>query len=1198
MRSKFKTNLLTGFGISLFLLVMSSVASYYSITNLIKSAGWVEHTNVVILTSEEIISSMKDGETGQRGYLLAKDLDFLQPYVGAYDRAMSAFKKVKALTDDNLVQQRNCDTLEGFINKRFAVLDESIESIRAGRNWDTAKLKMGQKYMESARLMIKSIQNIERDLLEGRTSDLKRYTTYTPIIIVVAAILAILITIFFFKRVADDFREKSALNSELAKKEQEIASRIRIIQNIAQQIAEGNYTVRVNEGDKDELGVLAGSLNRMAESLNHSFTQLAENEWLQTGTAKLGEAIAGEKDLVVLSSDIIRFLAGYTHSEVGAIYIKGDNNALRLSGTYTLSRANLQQQIQIGEGLPGQAFQSKTIVRVSDIDEKLYASFSGGELKPKDIVAVPIYFEGSVIGVIELGTIHSYKDLDIKFLRNIGEMIGIAVNTAQNRTRLKELLEETQAQSEELQTQHSELENMNVELEAQAEKLQTSEEELKVQQEELMETNQALEERSRLLEERNHLVALRNLEIQKKAEELAQSTKYKSEFLANMSHELRTPLNSILLLSRLLSENNPKNLNPEQVEYAQVIQTSGNGLLQLIDEILDLSKIESGKLELSYETVPVAEVASGLKMMFGAMAREKNLDFNIYVADNVPPQIETDRMRLEQILKNLISNALKFTARGSIDLKISLSRKHSDFIEFSVKDTGIGIPDDKQEAIFEAFQQADGSTKRNYGGTGLGLSISRQLARLLSGDISLKSDIDKGSEFTLYIPVDKATAAKNTDEISPEPVERKTLVNELVVEPPSKLIAPEIPQEIPDDRDNIGPTDKLMMIVEDDTAFAKALLAFVRQKGYKGIVVVRGDKAIEMARHYKPAGILLDIQLPVKDGLQVMDELKSHPATKHIPVHIMSSFEVKREAIGKGAVDFINKPMIPSQMNTILEKIESALRKDTDKVLIVEDNAQHAKALSYFLSTHGIKAEMSADINDSVSSLQKKEVNCVIMDMGIPGQKSYESLDALKKNDSLSNIPIIIFTGKSLSRSEEQRIRQYADSIVIKTAHSYQRILDEVSLFLHLMDQGSGKSSDSLRKRAAMDSVLRNKVVLVTDDDVRNVFALSKALEMHQMQVITTMDGKEALQALNDNPSIDMVLMDMMMPGMDGYETITRIRQEPRWKRLPVIAVTAKAMTGDREKCIQAGASDYITKPVDTDQLVSLMRIWLQETYK
>jgi len=816
---------------------------------------------------------------------------------------------------------------------------------------------------------------------------------------------------------------------------------------------------------------------------------------------------------------------------------------------------------------------------------------ANGEIKPRSIYLSSLSFEGKRIAVIEIGTIGTFRELDTSFVENISSVSAVSINTAFNRSKLKELLEETQSQSEELQAQHRELENMNAELEAQSEKLQTSEEELRVQQEELQETNGELEERSRLLEEKNQVIVLRNLEIQKKAEELAISTRYKSEFLANMSHELRTPLNSVLLLSRLLEENNEGNLNSQQIEYASVIRSSGNGLLELIDEILDLSKIESGKLELDYEKVAVKDILRNMQMLFEPMAKEKGITLQILTGEMLPEQIETDQLRLEQILKNLLSNALKFTHKGSIELNVNLSDENDHYILFSVKDSGIGIPAEKQQLIFEAFQQADGSTKRKYGGTGLGLSISRQLALLLSGDITLTSAPGQGSEFRLAIPTYKNAVKMN---ISASLSGEIKTVN--VAEPSSsKFIASHMPESFTDDdRENIQQADKVLLIVEDDIGFARALLDFARQKGYKGVITVRGDEAMSMAKLYHPVGILLDIQLPVKDGLSVMEELKSDMRTRHIPVHTMSSFEVRKESIDRGAVDFIHKPVLFDQMNVILDRI-AAVNKQQKKVLIVEENTLHAKALAYFLSTQGVSAEISQDISGSIELLKSKEVNCVILDMNGPGIKAYETLENVKQNADLEHIPIIIFTGKPLSRTEEQRIRQYADSIVVKTAQSYQRIFSEVSLFLHLVYQNGTRDNNRDRKLGTLDEVLKNKTVLVADDDVRNIFALTKALEKHQMQVVTATDGKEALQLLETSPSIDIVLMDMMMPEMDGYESISRIRQQKKWKKLPVIAVTAKAMTGDRDKCIQAGASDYISKPVDTDQLISLMRIWLYE---
>ena len=747
--------------------------------------------------------------------------------------------------------------------------------------------------------------------------------------------------------------------------------------------------------------------------------------------------------------------------------------------------------------------------------------------------------------------------------------------------------------------QHSELENLNTELEAQTQKLQASEEELKVQQEELMQTNAELEERSKLLEEKNMLIAERNAEIQRKVEELALSTKYKSEFLANMSHELRTPLNSILLLSRLMAENPDENLNEDQVESAKVIQSSGTSLLTLIDEILDLAKIESGKMTLEHQTIMLNDVVKDLKNLFDPILKQKSLQFNIIIDEDVNKSIETDRLRLDQVLRNLLSNAAKFTSKGSITLHIKNDPKQKDFVIFSVKDTGIGIPADKQKVIFEAFQQADGSTRRKFGGTGLGLSISREIARLLGGELTLTSKENEGSDFSLIIPVIKKDDIEITEtdqnivEIIKDDAEIiQNILSDNIIS--SKSL--KIPDDVDDDREAIKEGDKVILIVEDDTNFAKALLKYSRLQDYKGVVVVRGDLALSAAMQYHPSAILLDIQLPVKDGWQVMDELKSTTATRHIPVHMMSSLKAKQESLMKGAVDFINKPVAMEEMNKVFRKIEETIRKSSQKVLIVEENARHASALSYFLSSYDIGLSVENNVEDSVKALYSDKVDCVILDIAAFRGKEYEIVESIKSNEGLENLPIIIFTEHSLSTSEELKIKQYADSIVVKTAHSYQRILDEVGLFLHLVAEKNNTEETKSKTLGSLTEVLSGKKVLITDDDARNIFSLTKALEKYKVEVILAMDGKQALEQIDKNPDIDVVLMDMMMPEMDGYETIREIRKMPKYKRLPIIAVTAKSMIGDRDKCITAGASDYISKPVDIDQLLSLLRVWLYES--
>ncbi|WP_412466831.1 response regulator [Pedobacter sp. KLB.chiD] len=1191
MKTTLKNNLRLGLGLSLIILFISSLASYISIGNLIKSTELVKRSDEVILNAERVISYLKDAETGQRGFLLTGNKVFLTPYYGASDSAAVLLKKVEFITRDNRFQQNNVAALKNILLKRMGIIKSTIEIKTLGGAIDPTVLFQGKFYMDDARSIVSKMVAEEKRLLEERTNELNKLTSYTPILILIAALLAIMITLFFYRRVSIDFDERVKLQQEIEDKKYEMEKRIAAIKEIAVQISNGNYGVKLDSQSQDDIGELSESLNTMSLSLKKSFDALEENEWLQTGVANLNVKMVGEKDVFQLADDIVEFLANYTNSQIGAIYLFKDDGYLHLKGQYALQGQNLTQTLELGQGLIGQAVKSGKPILLNDVPQnELTITHATGKIKPAQLIVLPIIRNEISIGGLELGTIDRYSQLQLHFLKLILSDVGTALLGAQNRFKLQQLLEETQAQSEELQVQHNELEGLNAELEAQAQKLQASEEELRVQQEELLQSNQELEERSSLLEEKNELIEERNIEIQQKAEALELSTRYKSEFLANMSHELRTPLNSILLLSRLMAENEA--MDPEHQEYAGVIQSSGQGLLSLIDEILDLSKIEAGKMELDRTNVKVDDIVSGMRSLFNPLAKDKNLNFVIEKSAGVPEFFHTDKMRLEQIIKNLLSNAIKFTTVGSVTLDIDKNDKLGALV-FKVTDTGVGIAPEKQGMIFEAFQQADGSTRRKFGGTGLGLSISRELAKLLGGYIDLKSAEGEGSVFTLTLPIDKN---KGFESIEPQ-TEKPVTAFETPVKKVSHLTVGNIPQEIEDDRNDIGPDDKVILIVEDDTPFAKTLLDFTRKRNYKGLVAVRGDVGIEMAKTFKPLAILLDIQLPVKDGWQVMEELKSDPATRPIPVHIMSSLQVKKESLLKGAVDFINKPFAFEHMQEIFSKLEHALSRHPKKVLIVEENEQHAKALSYFLSNFNIQTEIVNQVNESVSALHRPEVNCVILDMGIPDKHAYETLEVVKKTPGLENLPIIIFTGKNLSKGEENRIKQYADSIVVKTAHSYQRILDEAGLFLHLVEEKSKEKNKIPQKFSELQDVLVGKTVLIADDDVRNIFSLTKMLEQHQMKVVAATDGKEALKLLNENPEIDVVLMDMMMPELDGYETTTAIRQDIKYRNLPILAVTAKAMMGDREKCIAAGASDYISKPVDMDQLISLLRVWLYENH-
>ncbi|KFF04341.1 response regulator [Flavobacterium reichenbachii] len=1187
MKNNFKRNLLFSSTVSMLILMISSTASFLSIKSLLESNSWVNHTQEVIYNLNAGSSVLTDAQTSMRGYIITGNQDFLNEHYDAEKISKGYFEKLDELTIDNSSQQKRLKELKPLRENFFKYLHNQVVKKQLNKDAVNFDLEEGKKMMDELRSKFRSIENTEQVLLKERVANSERYGNYSFVLIITAFVIAFVITLVFFARILKDHNERTLLQEELEVNKVETAERIEVISGIASNISKGNYDVHIDDKKSDTLGALGSSLHEMRDSLKTSFELLSEKQWLQTGVASLNEKMLGDKSIEKLSKDVIEFLCQYTNSSAGVLYVL-DGEELAVSGGYSYIASKNRERIKKGEGLIGQAITSGKMLELKALSaDDIQINYALGQIKPTHIVAIPL-IDFKVEGAVELASIYGFSQLHLEFLNLVANNIGVAIKSVQNKRRVLELLEETKAQSEELQEQHTELEAINAELEAQTEKLQASEEELRVQQEELEQTNEELSERSVLLEEKN-------TEIQKKSEALELTTRYKSEFLANMSHELRTPLNSILLLSRLLSENNNNTMIGEEIEFAKVIQSSGNSLLGLIDEILDLSKIEAGKMELEFLDVSTKEITDNLYSLFNQLAKEKGINFEI-IANEAPIVIKTDKMRLEQILKNLISNAIKFTEKGTVSLEIKVDSDDDKIICFIVKDTGIGIPVNKQPLIFEAFQQADGSTKRKYGGTGLGLSISRELAKLLRGEIILHSKENEGSTFTLCVPVLGYAISR----VAADKIPHAEIITEESEEPAQpKYISDLIPDEIEDDRNNIAEGDKVILIVEDDINFAKSLLAFTQKKGYKAVVAVRGDYALNFASIYKPAGILLDIELPIKSGWQVLEELKNNSQTKHIPVHIMSSHKLKQESLLKGAVDFLDKPVAFDKMPEVFSRIEHIITKESQKVLIIEDNPKHAKALAYFLETYNINSEIKSEVSEGLSALGKSDVDCVILDMGIPDKQAYEILDSVKKNPGLENLPVIVFTGKSLSIKEELKIRKYADSIIVKTAHSYQRMLDEVSLFLHLVEEKKKGNSpqESHKKLNSLNNILFEKKVLIVDDDVRNIYSLSKALEAFKMNVITAFDGKEAIKILDENPDTDVVLLDMMMPNMDGYETAEKIRSNPKFLNLAVIAVTAKAMTGDREKCIKAGASDYITKPVDVDQLLSLLRVWLYDKF-
>lgn len=1202
MPKKIIRNLQFGVGLSLVILIASSVASYVSIQKQMDNRESLSKSRRSITAVKDVLISLLDAETGNRGYQLTGRENFLDPFNRSLIEFPKAIERAKNLDITDEHQLRRLHELERDVNTNISNLKHFVDSRKKGIVMNQQQVLMSKAYMDRCRKTVQEFVQYEEVQLAIKNKDLNKSSNTTVLFIIFSAIAAIVVTAFFYLKLRADLIRRDKLEKALQAKDLEISKRVNAIKQIANRVASGDYNQRAIDHSQDDLGDLAESLNHMTESLKISFDKINASDWRQKGLALLNESLMGNKSVQEVSDNALHQIIEYGKCINGSIYLY-DEGLLKLKAALGLEN-NMKKFFEPGEGMVGQTFISeKTQVYNNLHEDDFVVTFASSTIKIYGILLLPVFADGNIIGVLELGSTNNFDESRIDYFIECTRNIGVALNAAKSREKEQQLLEETQAQSEELQVQHSELENLNTELEAQTQKLQASEEELRVQQEELMQANAELEERSRLLEEKNHLIAERNSEIQKKVEELALSTKYKSEFLANMSHELRTPLNSILLLSRLMAENPEENLNEDQIESAKVIQSSGSSLLTLIDEILDLAKIESGKMTLEYQDVAIDDIVKDLKNLFNPVFQEKRLQFNVQIDKELEESIETDRLRVDQVLRNLLSNALKFTTEGSIDLHISKHQKKKDFIIFSVKDTGIGIAEDKQKIIFEAFQQADGSTRRKFGGTGLGLSISREIARLLGGELTLESKVNEGSEFSLVIPVKAVSEIEHieTDQdlveiIREDVVEIKNILDDGEEEYYNTINTLEIPEDVADDRESIQNGDKVILIIEDDTNFAKALLKYARMQNYKAVVAVRGDHGVSAALKYRPQAILLDVQLPVKDGWQVMDELKSNPETKHIPVHMMSVLHVKKESLMKGAIDFINKPVALDQMTEVFRKIEEVLSKSPQKVLIVEENAKHASALSYFLGNFNISLSVQNTVEDSVRALTTDHVDCVILDIGSLKGDAYQIIESIKSYEGLENLPIIIFTERNLSKSEELKIKQYADSIVVKTAHSYQRILDEVGLFLHLVEE-KNNSLETVRSKTlgSLTEVLSGKKILITDDDVRNIFSLTKALEKYKVEVVVAMDGKHALQQIKEHPDVDVILMDMMMPEMDGYETIKQIRKMPMFTRLPIIAITAKSMIGEREKCITAGASDYISKPVDIDQLLSLLRVWLYE---
>ncbi|MBV7493780.1 response regulator [Pseudomonas sp. PDM24] len=1126
--------------------VISAVFFVSLITYLLSVIQWVQHTDRVINNANEAIKLTVDLETGMRGFLLSGDEHFLDPYETAKPRIAVALNTLLELTADNPVQTDRLRRLQALQTEWANYAQAMIDLQRASGDYRGAvKAGRGKRLTDEIRKQFEDVIDLEQQLRGTRNEEVRQTTIWSIALylLFVAAISGLLAYI----------------------------------------------------GRRDLLK-LSQSYSTNLAGQQASARRLEQQAWLRNGQTELAEQVLGQLSLNVLGRNILQFCAQYLGTAVAAIYVREDHGGLKRIASYGFSREQeaLEQQIYSGEGIVGQVAQQARLIRLDDVPGDYFKVSSGlGEGLPHSVLVVPTSDDDRVNGVIELGFLRTLTDRDVELLELIAGNIGTSIEAARYRQRLQEVLAEAQQLNEELQVQQEELKSANEELEEQSRILKESQGHLETQQVALEQTNEQLAEQGQILaaqrdamDQKNTELNLAQVELEARAEELQRSSKYKSEFLANMSHELRTPLNSSLILARLLAENPQENLSAEQVKFAESIYSAGNDLLNLINDILDISKVEAGKLEVRAENTSVARLVEGLRGMFQPLAAQKNLDFQVQLLADAPLMLFTDRQRLEQVIKNLLSNAVKFTEKGTVSL--SVAAQPGEGIAFIIRDSGIGIAPDQQESIFEAFRQADGTINRRYGGTGLGLSISRDLATLLGGSISVTSTPGQGSVFTLVLP---------QHYVEPDEAMNATTVAEptnAVISAPGPLIADVDIPRFDDDRNKAPFATRRILVVEDEPNFAHILYDLAHELGYQCLVAHGADEGYDLAMQFLPDAILLDMRLPDHSGLTVLQRLKEHAATRHIPVHVISVEDRVEAAMHMGAIGYAVKPTTREELKEVFARLEAKLTQKVKRVLLVEDDDVQRDSIARLIGDEDIEITAVGLAQDALDLLRTTIFDCMIIDLKLPDMLGNDLLKRMSTEDICSFPPVIVYTGRNLTRDEEAELRKYSRSIIIKGARSPERLLDEVTLFLHKVESRLSQERQTMLKIArSRDKVFEGRKVLLVDDDVRNIFALTSALEQKGAIVVIGRNGREAIEKLNEVEDIDLVLMDVMMPEMDGFEATLEIRKDPRWRKLPIIAVTAKAMKDDQERCLQAGSNDYLAKPIDLDRLFSLIRVWL-----
>jgi signal transduction histidine kinase/CheY-like chemotaxis protein/CHASE3 domain sensor protein len=1123
-----------GLAAAILFFIATGAVAYVNFQILKADSALVVHSGDTLTALEDVLSTVKDAETGQRGYLLTDRESYLAPYNAATQQIGPRLDALQRLTTDNPAQQERLATLK---QHAAAKLDELKQTIDLRRTQGQAaaiavvQTDRGKQDMDAIRDAVSAMEHEEIDLRAKRLAEMADAYWRSILTGVISSLIGLGLT-----------------------------------------------------------GVV-GFLILRSEAVRR------REDWLQNGRVGLSKAMLGDQPINQLGDAILSYLCRYLDAHAGAVFSRDRNGPYRRMSTYGVpADATIVDHFSSGDGLLGQAAVEGRSILVRDVPEGYLAIGSAfGEGKPRHLVVAPAIVDGSTNAVLEFGFLHPLREDALFLLEQMSEGIGIAIRSANYRAELQNFLEETQRQSEELQAQGEELRVSNEELEEQGRALKESQSRLELQQAELEQTNSQLEEQAQQLENQRDGLERANEMVRLRAQELERASQYKSDFLANMSHELRTPLNSLLILAKLLADNDTGRLSAEQVRYAQTIQSSGNDLLTLINDILDLSKIEAGHMEIKPEPLAVTRLTKDLTNLFKPVAEKKSLEFRVEVAPECPAYIETDGQRLEQILRNLLSNAFKFTEQGIVELRVA--RAPDGHVALSVADTGIGISLDKQNAVFEPFRQADGTISRKYGGTGLGLSICRELVRLLGGTLALKSQEGRGSTFTVVISeafgAAKAEPRVETPRASPTPL---TVESPQPVPTPAAARRPD--RQIEDDRQRLSGQRRVLLIIEDDQSFARILRDLSHEMEFECLVAGSATEALSLAQEFVPSAVVLDVGLPDHSGLWVLDQLKRDVRTRHIPVHVVSATDNAQTALSLGAIGYLVKPVKREDLTEVLKKLETKLAQRMRRVLIVEDDPVQRDAVQRLLGSHEVETLAAATAAECLLLLKNQTFDCMVLDLSLPDASGYSLLETLSQEGAYSFPPVIVYTGRDLSGEEEQRLRRYSKSIIIKGAKSPERLLDEVSLFLHqVISDLPDEQQRMIRQARNREALLEGRRILVVEDDVRNVYSLTSILEPRGAHVQIARNGREAIEAIDrsfkEGSAIDLVLMDVMMPVMDGLMATEKIRQNPEWKKLPIIMLTAKAMPDDQERCLSAGANDYMAKPLDVEKLLSLVRVWM-----